>query len=311
MGNGCPPLEVTIKRIAPVDQTLISKLEQIVANEEQQKIIASDKELELETIEAERQKELARIAAHLKKAGIAADAIHGDKSQSARVRALESFRSGELRALVATDIAARGIDIDGISHVINFDLPNEPESYVHRIGRTARAGTDGSAVSFCDHEEVGYLKDIEKTIRQPIPADATHPYHAVEVAQIHASSKPPPRPKAPGSNRNQNNRNQQQARSGNAGSNAAPKPAAPKAAQPKPAAKAPQKTPQKAGKPAGAPRPDAARNDQNRHDRRPAPHAVSHGNAHGNSNHGGGKQAPRAAGTPGGNTPLRRKPNAA
>ena len=251
-----------------------------------------------------------RIADHLKKAGIAADAIHGDKSQSARVRALESFRNGELRALVATDIAARGIDIDGISHVINFDLPNEPESYVHRIGRTARAGTDGSAVSFCDHEEVGYLKDIEKTIRQPIPADATHPYHAVEVAQIHASSKPPPRPKAPGSNRNQNNRNQQQARHGNAGSNAAPKPAAPKAAQPKPALSG-AKAPQKAGKPAGAPRPDAARNDQNRHDRRPAPHAVSHGNSHGNSNHGGGKQAPRAAGTPGGNTPMRRKPSAA
>ncbi|MCG5240108.1 DEAD/DEAH box helicase, partial [Azospirillum doebereinerae] len=178
-----------------------------------------------------------RVAEHLKKAGIAADAIHGDKSQSARVRALESFRAGELRALVATDIAARGIDVDGISHVINFDLPNEPESYVHRIGRTARAGTTGSAVSFCDHEEVGYLKDIEKTIRQPIPIDNTHPFHAVEVAQIHASSKPPPRPKAPGSNRNQNQgggRGQQQP-AANRSAAPAGKPAQPRAAQPKPA----------------------------------------------------------------------------
>ncbi|MBP2301512.1 DEAD/DEAH box helicase [Azospirillum picis] len=244
-----------------------------------------------------------RIADHLKKAGIAADAIHGDKSQSARVRALESFRNGELRALVATDIAARGIDIDGISHVINFDLPNEPESYVHRIGRTARAGTEGSAVSFCDLEEVGYLKDIEKTIRQPIPADTGHPYHAVEVAEVHASSKRPPKPKAPGSNRNQNNRNQQPARP----TGTAPK-AAPRSAAPKPAPQA-AKTPQKAGKPAGALRPDSARSDQNRHDRRPAPHAVSHGSGHGAN--GGGKQAPRAAGTPGGNTPMRRKPSAA
>ncbi|SMH57243.1 DEAD/DEAH box helicase [Azospirillum agricola] len=230
-----------------------------------------------------------RVAEHLKKAGIAADAIHGDKSQSARVRALESFRSGDLRALVATDIAARGIDVDGISHVINFDLPNEPESYVHRIGRTARAGTNGSAVSFCDHEEVGYLKDIEKTIRQPIPADHDHPYHAVEVAQIHASSKPPPRPKAPGSNRNQGGgRNQQQAAKP---VQAQAKPAQAKPAQPKPA----QSRPPQGGKPAAhpqaskTPKPGA---QQNRHDRRPQPHAA----------------ATRPAG---GETPLKKKTSAA
>ncbi|WP_298374868.1 DEAD/DEAH box helicase [Azospirillum sp.] len=223
-----------------------------------------------------------RVAEHLKKSGVAADAIHGDKSQSARVRALEAFRAGELRALVATDIAARGIDVDGISHVINFDLPNEPESYVHRIGRTARAGTEGSAVSFCDHEEVGYLKDIEKTIRQPIPIDNTHPFHAVDVAQIHASSKPPPRPKAPGSNRNQSQnqgggggRGQQQpARSAQArpAASAQPKAAAPKPATPKPA----QARPPQGAKPAThpqaskTPKPGAP---QNRHDRRPPAHA--------------------------------------
>ena len=128
-----------------------------------------------------------RVAEHLKKAGVSADSIHGDKSQSARQKALDGFRAGEVRALVATDIAARGIDVDGVTHVINFDLPNEPESYVHRIGRTARAGSEGMALSFCDADEVAYLKAIEKTIRQPVPADHTHRYHAATVAQLHAS----------------------------------------------------------------------------------------------------------------------------
>ena len=110
-----------------------------------------------------------RLAERLEKAGIGAAAIHGNKSQTARQRALEGFRSGDLRVLVATDIAARGIDIDDISHVINFELPNIPESYVHRIGRTARAGASGTAVSFCTHEERPFLKDIEKLIRQQVP----------------------------------------------------------------------------------------------------------------------------------------------
>ena len=127
-----------------------------------------------------------RVAEHLKKAGIAADSIHGDKAQTARQKALDGFRAGEVRALVATDIAARGIDVDGVTHVINFDLPNEPESYVHRIGRTARAGSDGMALSFCDADEVPYLKAIEKTIRQPVPADKEHRFHAAAVAHLHA-----------------------------------------------------------------------------------------------------------------------------
>ena len=105
-----------------------------------------------------------RVAMQLTKAGIEADAIHGNKSQGARQRALKRFRTGDVRVLVATDIAARGIDVDGITHVINFELPNEPESYVHRIGRTARAGADGAAISFCDGTERIYLRDIEKLI---------------------------------------------------------------------------------------------------------------------------------------------------
>ena len=102
-----------------------------------------------------------RVAEHLNAAGIESAAIHGNKSQTARQNALKNFKSGALRVLVATDIAARGIDIDRISHVVNFELPNEPESYVHRIGRTARAGKSGSAVSFCDASERGYLHDPE------------------------------------------------------------------------------------------------------------------------------------------------------
>ncbi len=97
--------------------------------------------------------------------GIACAAIHGNKSQGARTRALEGFRSGELPVLVATDIAARGIDVDGVTHVVNFDLPNVPETYVHQIGRTARAGAEGIVVSFCDQEERPYLADIERLIK--------------------------------------------------------------------------------------------------------------------------------------------------
>ena len=103
-----------------------------------------------------------RVAEFLKKAGISAAAIHGNKSQGARQHALKAFKDGAIRVLVATDIAARGIDIDGITHVINFELPNEPESYVHRIGRTGRAGASGAAVAFCDASERAYLMDIEK-----------------------------------------------------------------------------------------------------------------------------------------------------
>jgi ATP-dependent RNA helicase RhlE len=111
-----------------------------------------------------------KVVRSLQKAGLTAEAIHGNKSQSQRERVLAAFRNGKLRTLIATDIAARGIDVDGVSHVFNYDLPNIPESYVHRIGRTARAGADGVAISFCDHEERAYLRDIERLIRMAIPS---------------------------------------------------------------------------------------------------------------------------------------------
>ena len=117
-----------------------------------------------------------RINKALNKAGVNAGAIHGDKSQTARQIALANFKEGKIRVLVATDIAARGIDIDKLSHVINYDLPNEPETYVHRIGRTGRAGFGGTAISFCNFDEKAYLKDIQKLIGKDIPVVEKHLY---------------------------------------------------------------------------------------------------------------------------------------
>ena len=117
-----------------------------------------------------------RVAKDLNRSGVKAEAIHGNKSQNARQRALTNFKSRQTRVLVATDIAARGIDVENLTHVINYDIPNIPETYVHRIGRTGRAGADGIAYSFCDMEERAYIKDIHKVTATTIPVVAEHPY---------------------------------------------------------------------------------------------------------------------------------------
>jgi len=132
-----------------------------------------------------------RVAEHLARTGVVAEAIHGNKSQNARQRALDMFRTGKARVLVATDIAARGIDIDDISHVVNFELPNEPESYVHRIGRTARAGGEGIAISFCDASERGFLRDIERLIRMKIEVVA---HELPELSEEQRRQMEAPRP---------------------------------------------------------------------------------------------------------------------
>jgi len=123
-----------------------------------------------------------KIVKNLSRARIKADAIHGNKSQSARMEALQKFRAGKVQVLVATDIASRGLDVDGITHVINYELPNEAESYVHRVGRTARAGAVGVALSFCDAGEKGYLRQIEKTINRVVNVVDDHPYHSESIA---------------------------------------------------------------------------------------------------------------------------------
>ena len=124
-----------------------------------------------------------KVVRHLEGSSIRAAAIHGNKSQTSRERALVEFKNGRSRVLVATDIASRGLDIHDVSHVVNYDLPNEPESYVHRIGRTGRAGAAGIAVSFCSAEEKAFLKDIERLIKRRIAVEKSHPFHSDEPAR--------------------------------------------------------------------------------------------------------------------------------
>jgi ATP-dependent RNA helicase RhlE len=135
-----------------------------------------------------------RIAEHLVKHQIGAEAIHGNKSQNARERALAGFKTGRTRVLVATDIAARGIDIDDVTHVINFDIPEVPETYVHRIGRTARAGATGMALSFCEADERADWRAIEKLTRQQIPVVEGHPYESRVPFAAAAAPRPAPQP---------------------------------------------------------------------------------------------------------------------
>jgi superfamily II DNA/RNA helicase len=148
--------------------------------------------------------------------GVAAEAIHGNKSQNQRERVLAAFRKGQVRTLVATDIAARGIDVDGITHVVNFDLPNIPETYVHRIGRTARAGADGIAISLCEGEERAFLRDIERLIRTTIPSTDRRANPQAERHQ----ARPAQHQNRNGQNRSGQNRNGQQRNGANGERNA-------------------------------------------------------------------------------------------
>lgn len=193
-----------------------------------------------------------RLARELDEKGFGAAAIHGNKSQTARVAALEAFKSGKIRLLVATDIAARGIDVSELSCVVNYELPNVPETYVHRIGRTGRAGREGVAISFCNYDELAYLKDIEKLIGKKVPVVEGHPW-PMEIFEATPKKQRGPRP-------------ERQARPQNAKKQEAPKkqepvkkpvegkPSQKRQEQPKPAARktrepkpsAPKKTPKAA-----------------------------------------------------------------
>jgi ATP-dependent RNA helicase RhlE len=126
-----------------------------------------------------------KLAGKLERHGVRADAIHGDKSQAARQKTLNRFKKGQMPVLVATDVAARGIDVRNITLVVNYDLPSEADNYVHRIGRTARAGASGRAITFCCHEELDLLRDVEKIIKQKIPVDSDHVRHSASIAARH------------------------------------------------------------------------------------------------------------------------------
>jgi ATP-dependent RNA helicase RhlE len=156
-----------------------------------------------------------KVVRILQKANIKSAAIHGNKSQNARQNALNDFKDGKLRVLVATDIAARGIDIDELMHVFNLDLPNVPETYVHRIGRTGRAGNDGKAYSFCDAEQFTELKDIEKLIAKKIPINDAHPFPLEGGARPSAGPAPKQRSNKPNTRSNTPNPNKRSSWKGN------------------------------------------------------------------------------------------------
>lgn len=163
------------QKVYMVDRTNKYKLLKNVVNQE---------EIESGVVFARTKHGADRVAKFLDKAGITAVSIHGDKSQSARERALKHFKTGKYRILVATDIAARGLDIDSVTHVINFNLPEDVESYVHRIGRTARAGREGTSLTFCEATELKLLKNVEKFIKTQIPVEANHEFHVVHTKEV-------------------------------------------------------------------------------------------------------------------------------
>jgi ATP-dependent RNA helicase RhlE len=192
----CDPIQVTIDPERPtverIAQTMMfvdkgnkdSLLAQLISTQQMDKVIVFT-----------RTKHGAdKVVRKLAAADISACAIHGNKSQGARTKALDGFRTGNVRALVATDIAARGLDVDGVTHVVNYDLPEEPETYIHRIGRTARAGAEGDAVSFCSAREREWLRGIERLIRKPVQPVLDHRWHS-EAARTATGAEARPEPR--------------------------------------------------------------------------------------------------------------------
>jgi ATP-dependent RNA helicase RhlE len=190
------PAQVEIEPDKPAVERIVQKM-MFVDKKNKDELIMSlmaSKKLDRVIIFTQMKHVANKVTRKLEGIGIPTAAIHGNKSQTARTKALADFKSGKLRALVATDIAARGIDVDGISHVINYDMPVEPETYVHRIGRTARAGADGDAISLCSAPERDYLRAIEKLIKIQIPVDLKHTLHCEKsMNATGADAKPGPK----------------------------------------------------------------------------------------------------------------------
>jgi len=172
------PEKVEVAPISSTADTIQQSLFYVEKNDKKSLLIhiLKDKNIKTALVFTRTKHGADKVVKDLIKVGITAEAIHGNKSQNARQRALSNFKNRTTRVLIATDIAARGIDIDELTHVINYELPNIPETYVHRIGRTGRAGANGIAFSFCDEEEIEFLKDIHKLIAKEIPVEEAHPY---------------------------------------------------------------------------------------------------------------------------------------
>ena len=173
------PIRVTVTPVSSTAETVTQKMFTVEKGNKKHllKHVLEDNKLASALVFTRTKHGANKLVTFLDKSGISAAAIHGNKSQSARQKALKNFKDKNLRVLVATDIAARGIDINELSHVINYEIPNEPETYVHRIGRTGRAECRGIALSFCDKEECAYVQDIHKLINKEIPIDTEHPFH--------------------------------------------------------------------------------------------------------------------------------------
>jgi ATP-dependent RNA helicase RhlE len=172
------PEKVEVTPVSSTADTIQQELYYVEKNDKRSLLahILKDKEIKTALVFTRTKHGADKVVKDLIRIGISAEAIHGNKSQNARQRALANFKNRTTRVLIATDIAARGIDIDDLTHVINYEIPNIPETYVHRIGRTGRAGASGIALSFCDQEELEFLKDIHKLISKQIPVNDSHPY---------------------------------------------------------------------------------------------------------------------------------------
>ena len=190
------PVKVEVTPVSSTVEIIDQKLYYVEKQNKQDLLLKILEDQEIVTLLVFTQMKYAadRIARFLTKSGIKAAAIHGNKSQNARQNALSDFKNKKLRVLVATDIAARGIDIDELSHVLNFELPNVPETYVHRIGRTGRAGATGVAISFCDWSEKTFLTDIQKLIKKTIPVVKDHPF---DNPNMHSKAPEPKTSSAP------------------------------------------------------------------------------------------------------------------
>ena len=186
------PVRVSIKPDQPTLDTIAQKVLFVGKKNKDALLVSmlSDPQISKAIIFTQMKHSANRVAQKLNDAGIVGTAIHGNKSQSMRTNALEGFKKGRFRVLVATDVAARGLDVDDITHVINYDLPVEAETYVHRIGRTARAGANGDAISFCCAEDRAYLREIEHLLGEPVPAQMDHDYHCDDAFH---SSQPAPK----------------------------------------------------------------------------------------------------------------------
>ena len=178
------PVRVEVTPVSSTAQTIVQSMYFVEKTEKKNLLlhILKDKAIERVLVFARTKHGSDKVVNDLLKHGVRAEAIHGNKSQNARQRALSNFKSGQTRVLVATDIAARGIDVDNLTHVINYELPNVPETYIHRIGRTGRAGASGIAFSFCDREEKEFLRDIQKLIGKSIPVSADHPFSMADTS---------------------------------------------------------------------------------------------------------------------------------